>query len=226
MSLPVRTPRATTLEVYERWAPSYLPEPHNALMRAEQREMLALLPPVSGLRALDLACGTGRYARQLRAAGAGEVVAADFSPAMLRHSVDGLRVRASLTSLPFAKGAFDVVVSGLALGHAGDLHACFAEIARVLRPGGVLLYSDFHFDATRAGQVRSFRDDTGRRFELPADGYPVHEHREAALAAGFQIEALRELRAGIELNETFTGSDEFYARWGGVPIVLVIRARR
>jgi malonyl-CoA O-methyltransferase len=200
--------------------------PHNALMRAEQEVMLSLLPPVKGARALDLACGTGRYARQLLEAGAREVVAADFSPAMLRHAANGFRVRAGLTSLPFARGAFDVVVSGLALGHAPDLRACFSEIARVLQPGGVLLYSDFHFDATRAGHARSFRDASGQRFELPVDGYPVREHRYAAMAAGFEMEVLRELRAGFELNEEFAGSEPFYARWAGVPIVLVIRARR
>jgi malonyl-CoA O-methyltransferase len=96
----------------------------------------------------------------------------------------------------------------------------------VLRPGGTLLYSDFHFEATRAGHARSFHDESGRRFELPLDGYPVATHRFAAGAAGFEIETLHELRAGIELNEPFTGSEQFYARWAGVPIVLVVRARK
>ena len=51
-----------TLEAYERWAPTYPPEPHNPLMRAEQREVLTQLPVLAGRRVLDLACGTGRYA--------------------------------------------------------------------------------------------------------------------------------------------------------------------
>ena len=217
---------AATLEMYERWAESYPPLPHNALMRVEQQVMCDLMPAVDGAQALDLACGTGRYARLLAEAGAREVVAADFSPAMLRHSIAGHRVRAGLTRLPFVRGAFDIVVSGLALGHAEDLAQCFAEVARVLRPGGTLLYSDFHFEATRAGHARSFHDASGRRFELPLDGYPVATHRFAAGAAGLELEAVRELRAGIELNEPFTGSEQFYARWAGVPIVLVVRARK
>ncbi|HEU4590685.1 MAG TPA: class I SAM-dependent methyltransferase [Steroidobacteraceae bacterium] len=217
---------ATTFEMYERWAPVYSPAPHNALMRAEQRAMCELLPDVAGMRALDLACGTGRYARLLLQSSAGDVVAADFSPAMLRNSVGGYPVRASLTRLPFAAGAFDLVVSGLALGHAEDLRQCFSEIARVLQPRGVLLYSDFHFDAARAGQVRSFRDASGRRLELPVDGYPPQMHRDAALEAGLEVDVFRELRAGIELDESFAGSEEFYRRWAGTPIVLVVRARR
>jgi malonyl-CoA O-methyltransferase len=216
---------SSTLELYEKWAPLYAPMPHNALMRIEQQVMLESLPPVAGIRALDLACGTGRYSRLLLEAGARDVVAADFSPAMLRHAVAGRRVRAGLTKLPFATGTFDLVVSGLALGHAEDLHGSFAEIARVLRPDGVLLYSDFHFEATLAGQARSFRDESGRRYELPAGGYAVEAHRQAASAAGFELEVLRELRAGIELQEAFEGSEQFYRRWSGIPIVLIVRAR-
>jgi malonyl-CoA O-methyltransferase len=117
-------------------------------------------------------------------------------------------------------------VSGLALGHAEELSQCFSEIARVLRPGGVLLYSDFHFEATRVGQVRSFRDASGRRLELPIDGYPAQTHRDAAAAAGLHVEVFRELRAGIELDEPFAGSEQFYRRWAGTPIVLVVRGRR
>jgi len=216
----------STLDAYERWAPSYLPAPHNPVMRAEQGAMLELLPPIAGKSALDLACGTGRYARLLAEAGAARVVAADFSPAMLRRVDSAWRVRAGLTALPFANGAFDIVVSGLALGHAADLRRCFDEIARVLVPGGVLLYSDFHHAATLAGQTRSFRDERGRRLTVPPDGYAIDAHRTAALGAGFAIDELRELRVGIELNEVFEGSDALYSRFPGLPIALVMRARR
>src|SRR6186713_2016600 len=122
----------TTLEAYERWAPTYPPEPHNPLMRAEQEALLSHLPDVAGRRALDLACGSGRYARILAAAGATQVVAADFSMAMLARVTTGYRVRADLASLPFADGSFDLVLSGLAIGHAANLSTCLREIARVL----------------------------------------------------------------------------------------------
>src|SRR4051794_39551338 len=102
----------STLEAYERWAPGYAPVPHNPLMAAEQREMLARLPPLAGKTVLDLACGSGRYARLLEDAGAQRVIGADFSMGMLARAT-GARVRADLVSLPFAARAFDVVVSGL-----------------------------------------------------------------------------------------------------------------
>jgi len=37
---------------------------------------------------------------------------------------------------------------------------------------------------------------------------------------------VRELRVGYELRESFPGSPPFYRRWHGLPVVLVIRARK
>jgi hypothetical protein len=48
----------------------------------------------------------------------------------------------------------------------------------------------------------------------------------AAAAAGFGIEAIRELRIGIEVGEAFPGSSELYRRWHGLPVVLAVRARK
>jgi SAM-dependent methyltransferase len=221
----VATP-ITTLEAYERWAPTYPPEPHNPLMCAEQQALLARLPGVAGRRALDLACGSGRYARILASAGAAEVVAADFSMAMLARVTVGHPVRADLTSLPFASGSFDLVVSGLAIGHAADLHACVREVARVMRPGASLHYSDFHSEAARAGLTRSFRDATCQSFTLPPAGFPLDVHRAAVAAAGLTLESVEELRVGIEFREAFTGSEEFHERWHGLPLLFVVRARK
>jgi malonyl-CoA O-methyltransferase len=136
------------------------------------------------------------------------------------------RVRGDMSRLPLRSGAFHLVISGLALGHAPNLLACAAEAARVLRPGGVLLYSDFHTDASSVGLTRSFKDALGRSITLPRDGYAPQEHRAALLAAGFEVERQHELRVGVEINEHFADSAEFYRRHHHVPLVLVMRARK
>ncbi len=226
MTRPSQLPQfAATLEAYERWAPSYPPTAHNPLMRVEQAAMLELWPETQG-RALDLACGSGRYARLLEARGASDVVALDASTAMLCQVAGASRVRAAMMQLPFANDSFATVVCGLALGHAEDVERWMLEVARVLQPGGALLYSDFHPQAHRAGLVRSFKDGQGRTCTLPHRRFEVESQRQAAVAAGFTVVALRELRVGVELNEPFAGSDEFYERWHGLPLVLVMSARR
>jgi len=224
--LAAATLDARTREAYERWAPLYPPVAHNPLMRAEQRAMVELWPDVAGRRVLDLACGTGRYSRLLAESGAADVVAVDFCAPMLEQVSTATRVRASMMQLPFVGTAFDVVISGLALGHATGVLAWMNEIARVLNKGGILLYSDFHAEAARAGLLRSFKDKSARTCTVPHHCYDLASQKEAAAAAGLTVEIVHEVRAGFELQETFSKSDEFYRRWHGLPLALIVRARK
>jgi len=215
-----------TLQAYERWAPIYPPVAHNPLMRAEQQAMLERLPALAGRRVLDLACGSGRYSRLLLEAHAGRVVALDFCIPMLRQVDTASRVCASMMRLPFQANSFDCVVSGLALGHATDIGQWMSEVARVLRPGGTVLYSDFHPEAARAGMTRSFKDDGNETWTVPHQAYDLECQQSAAAAAGLSIQALTEIRVGIQLTEPFAGSDAIYRDWHGLPIVLVVEARK
>lgn len=217
---------AATLAAYERWAPLYPPTAHNPLMRAEQQAMLEHWPPVAGKSALDLACGSGRYSRLLAEAGASHVVAMDFCVPMLRQVSTGTRVCGSMMQLPFAGQTFDVVISGLALGHAASVHAWMAEVARVLKSGGTLLYSDFHPEAARAGFTRSFKDEQDDTCTVPHYCHDVALQQQAAAMAHLTIDIIHEVRVGVELRELFPKSAEFYRRWDGLPIVLVLRGRK
>jgi SAM-dependent methyltransferase len=215
---------ADTLAVYERWAPHYPPVPHNPLMRAEQRAMMRYWPQVSHCGVLDLACGTGRYAQLLADSRAANVVAVDFCMPMLMQVSGAARVCADMMHLPFAADGFDVVISGLALAHATDIYRWMAEVSRVLRRGGTLLYSDFHPEAARAGLKRSFKDKDERTFQVMHTEYPVPTQLAAAKAAGLCVDIVHEIRVGDELCEPFENSGEFYRRWHGVPIVVIVRA--
>jgi len=195
-------------------------------MRAEQRAMVKHWPDVEGLRALDLACGSGRYSRLLTETRAAHIVALDVCGPMLAQVSGVSRVRASMMHLPFGDDSFDVVISGLALGHACGVRSWMAEVARVLGQGGVLLYSDFHPEAARAGLPRTFKDQSGRSSAVPHHYYDLSSQQEAAAAVNLKINAIHEVRVGFELEERFSGSDEFYRRWHGLPIALIVRARK
>jgi ubiquinone/menaquinone biosynthesis C-methylase UbiE len=216
----------STREAYDRLAPSYPPRPHNPLMRAEQKAMLGHWPQAAGRRALDLACGTGRYAALLTQSGASEVCAVDFSAAMLRENLTAHRICADMMQLPFADDVFEIVVSGLAIGHAAELRRWVGEAGRVLTAGGVLLYSDFHPEAARAGLTRSFKDALNQSFTVPHCCHALEEQREAIAAADLTLEVIDEVRMGFELQESFPGSEAIYRQWRGLPLVLIVRARK
>ncbi|HYU86216.1 MAG TPA: class I SAM-dependent methyltransferase [Kribbellaceae bacterium] len=87
-------------------------------------------------RVLDVACGNGAVARRLASDGHW-VVGVDVSAAELALAPRPA-VRADATQLPFGDGSFDVVTCSLGLAVAHPLTVVLAEIARVLRAGGVL----------------------------------------------------------------------------------------
>lgn len=96
-----------------------------------------------GDRVLDLGCGTGDLS--LAAARTASVTGVDLSHRMLLRAreKDGSRggmalelVCGSAFDLPFADGWFDAALSGFVLRNLDDLGRAFAELARVLRPGG------------------------------------------------------------------------------------------
>ena len=76
-----------------------------------------------------------------------EVIALDFSLAMLRSGKRGFlsrnprRICADLARIPIDKGAVDLVWCNMALHWLSDPAAAFAEFARVLSPGGLLMFS-------------------------------------------------------------------------------------
>jgi SAM-dependent methyltransferase len=111
---------------------------------ANRDHLLALLGPGDGL-CLDLGCGTGHYFPILRDAGR-TVVGLDHSADQLRlaRGRGGLPVRADATALPFRDGAFPLVAAFWVSTDMDDFAGVVRSAARVLEPGGTLLFYGVH----------------------------------------------------------------------------------
>jgi SAM-dependent methyltransferase len=105
---------------------------------------VALLGPAGG-RCLDLGCGTGLAFPLLDAAG-WDVIGVEVSEGQIARARDrGVNVlKADAHELPFEDGSFDAVISILTHTDFDDARAVFAEVARVLRHGGVFAYAGVH----------------------------------------------------------------------------------
>jgi SAM-dependent methyltransferase len=156
-----------------------------------------------GDRVLDLGCGFGRHAYESARRGA-YVVACDMSLAELKDvsgMFEALEYESSATNgdatrLPFADGSFDRIIASEVLEHVPDDGAAFAELARVLRPGGTIavtvpawlaervcwaLTDEYHAPFVEGGHVRIYTE-WGLRAALRAAGLkPGAAHHAHAL---------------------------------------------
>src|SRR5947209_6671304 len=122
--------------------------------------ILELAAPRSGEVAVDIGAGTGLLALAL-AAEVDKVFAVDISQQMAEYlSVKATSAElenietavASAISLPLVDGAADLVVSNYCFHHLrhADKERALAEIHRVLRPGGRLVFGDMMFRVSLA----------------------------------------------------------------------------
>lgn len=192
-----RLDRSAVRRAFSRAAAAY--DGDAGLQRDIGNELLERLEPVriEPRRIVDLGCGTGHATRALATRyAAADVIAVDFAEAMLARLPRSSRlaawlqrargprpVCADIRRLPLADASVDLLFSNLAFQWIGDVSALFVELRRVLRPGGVLMFSTFGPDTLAelraawaavdgAGHVHGFAD--------------MHDIGDAMLAAGLR----------------------------------------
>ncbi len=132
-------------EMFDRISPSY--DRMNRLMSggmdgAWRRRAVRAAGAGPGDAVLDVCCGTGDLALELRRAvgPSGRVVGLDFSPQMLavaRAKSSGVEwIEGDALALPFADDTFAAATVGWGVRNLSDRPGGFREMARVVRPGG------------------------------------------------------------------------------------------
>jgi ubiquinone/menaquinone biosynthesis C-methylase UbiE len=192
----------------------------------------------TGKDVLECGCGTGlildrvkEFAR--RAAGI------DLSPGMLELAkARGLDVReGSVTQLPFEDASFDVTCSFKVLAHVPDIGKALSEMARVTRPGGVILaefYNPWSFrglakkmyagkisDATKESAVYTRFDSPATLPKILPPGTKLETARGIRIvtpaAAAMRVPGLREVLSKAERLLC----DSPAARFGGFYVAVI-----
>ena len=145
---------------------------------------------------LDLACGSGPMSRELARPGR-MVVGLDLSEyelALAAGQSPGPWVRADGLHLPFRDGSVDVVTSSMGLVVVQPMSQVLAEVARVLRPGGVLAGIAPALRPLAARDVRTLTSINARLRTKPQFPGPVELTGFAKALAGVGMRAMEDAR--------------------------------
>lgn len=172
-------------------------------MAARRRELLA---EARGA-VLEIGAGTGLNLRhypaeleELVLAEPGEPMANRIDLSQAPDGVPTRLARAPAEQLPFADGSFDTVVSTLVLCTVSDPARAISEVARVLRPGGRLLFCE-HVEA-EAGWRRSLQRRTARPWAAFADGCRCDRPTLATIESQLRVDSVER------------------GRWRGMPAIV------
>jgi SAM-dependent methyltransferase len=206
-----------------------------------------LLPPMPGLRVVDLGCGYGWFCRWARQAGAASVLGVDISEKMLERarsdtSDDGIRyARGDLDRLDLPAAEFDLVHSSLAFHYVEDFAKLVAAVRRALAPNGRFVFSIEH-PILMAPQQQGWVTLADGRKVWPLDDYQregprvttwlvdgvVKQHRTLAttlntlIAHGFTVRHVDEWRPSAAQIAALPALNEELDR----PMFLLVAAER
>src|SRR5262249_29661643 len=217
---------AETPQPADVWASGAAYEPYvGRWSRLVARELLAWLAVPPGSRWIDVGCGTGALSQTILAAaapGGGEGVDASAGyVAFAREQARDERAQFAIgdaQALPQETASFDAAVSGLVLNFVPHPDRMVAEMARVVRAGGVVaLYVwDYagemqlirhFFDAAVALDPAARELDEGRRFPLCQPDRLAELFRQAGLTA---VEA-----RAIDVPTRFRDFDDYWSPFLG-----------
>jgi ubiquinone/menaquinone biosynthesis C-methylase UbiE len=150
------TDAGTTRAYYDEFARGYERhrrpnDPHGYHAMVDDLEVDLVQRYGRGGDVLECGCGTGLLLERI-AKFAKSAAGLDLSPGMLEKArARGLDVReGSVTELPFADASFDVTCSFKVLAHVPEIAKALREMARVTRPGGVILAELYNAISLRA----------------------------------------------------------------------------
>ena len=165
-------------EAFGSTAAAYLTSPTHA-SGADLETLAQAVASTPGADVLDLGCGAGHasfavapHARSVVAYDIAEPMLATVAAAARDKGLDNIRTQQGPAErLPFADASFDWVVSRFSAHHWRDLPRALAELRRVLKPGGRVLFVDV------AGADDPLFDTHLQAVEVLRDGSHVHNYR-------------------------------------------------
>jgi SAM-dependent methyltransferase len=221
-----RYPTVDVTDGYAAWAPTY----EATVMDLMDLRLLGRDRSVrwsDARRALDLACGTGRIGAWLATQGVRSITGVDLTRPMLARAAEkGVYerlVEASILDTGLEAGAYDLITQSLACEHLEDVRPLYAEVARLLAPGGAFAIVGFHPFFLMKGVPTHFDRAPGEPVAIRSWVHLISDHVKAARAAGLALEAMDESLIDDEVLGVKGAKWEKYRHW---PVTFLMVWRR
>ena len=177
-------------------------------------------------RTLDLACGTGRIGRWLRARGVRSLDGIDLTPEMLAQArakeVYDRLLQGDLRATSLPPAAYDLIVEVLADEHLAELLPLYGEAARLSRPGGRFVLVGYHPQFLMNGIPTHFDRSDGQSMAIESHVHLLSDHVKAAHASGW---ALLEMDEGV-VDDAWLEKKPKWRRYAGQPVSFAMVWRR
>ncbi len=211
--------------------------------REVERPLIFKLVPknLSDLSLLDVGCGPGIHIKEYEKRGA-NCFGIDFSEQMIQLAKKGCPNSnfniGNVNNLEFEDNSFDIVTASLVLDHLKDLSKGIDEISRVLKKGGLFIFSAPHpignllGDPDKSDNVlsRSYFDKKEFYINIAGTGkifvdYPrtIGDHINTLISKGFELIEFVENEPKEEWKKRYEDLNEFYFK---MPFICLFKWKK
>jgi ubiquinone/menaquinone biosynthesis C-methylase UbiE len=190
----------------------------------------ALLHPldIKAHTVADIGCGTGRHWQKIMAAGPKRLIGFDVSANMLSvlqkkfPQAETYLIKGHLLA-PLQTGSCDLLISTLTIAHIENAAAALQEWARVLKPGGHMIITDYHPAALSKGAKRTFFHN-GKTVAVKNYVHPVDEI--IAIAKQLNLQEIRLIEKNIDdsMQHYYEKQNAVavFEKWKGMPVIYAL----
>jgi SAM-dependent methyltransferase len=220
---------------YDRWSANYDHQPGNLMLDLDAQVFKQMMEGIDrrGSFIVDIGCGTGRHWPWLMEAQPARLLGFDISAGMiaqLKAKYPGAEAQISSGHPLYGlgNGEVDLLISTLTIAHIKVPGLYFEEWARVLKPGGQLVLTDYHPAALAKGAERNFRDEGGDLISIRNFIHPLESLIAMLEKAGFE-EIKRQERVIDERVKYYydeQSASQLYHKFYGTPIIYGMRLEK
>jgi ubiquinone/menaquinone biosynthesis C-methylase UbiE len=221
-------------KAYDDWSLNYDSQPGNLMLALDEEVTSELLKgvPTSGASIVDVGCGTGRHWQKIHVTKPSRLLGFDVSSGMLKILKQKFpeaetRLLASNRLEGLADESCDLVLSTLTIAHIHEIKDALKEWCRVLKPGGIIIITDYHPIALEKGARRTFRH-RGRLVAVRNYIHKIGELRE--IVSQLQLEEIRFIEKKIDdsVKDYYKeqGAIDVFTRFYETPIIYGIQLKK